>query len=358
MWDQKNPKKSFYLYNRNYSVKTHKIIEDDDLEQENSEELSNLIILPYDIKQQSNDFSPNKHLNKEINTSRKASIEEGGLAAKNDGIKNSIVIHKSEMKLYSNDFYCVKNHKDSICSMNTYKYNKNTNNYNSNLDLSVSKCLNNEELVSNYNNTNEDDQSYSSCDFLAVRKNKNFNSFHENSKIIHEFNTHLEKEDSNSSKNEKIVCSDRHNDTFYENCRESFKKLSKFKEDPNPDATINLSSPIKAALMSKKNYQAEKIPDKTFDNLNNKFHYKYKNEVSNANLLNSLNNGFTLNQSIIHPENKDKVNVIIEESNQTGTSFEKDVSIKSIVKSKFLNIIFSFSETWNFFIINHLHLNF
>ena len=156
--DKQENKKCLYLYNRNYTVKSHQIIEDDDLSQEKSEELSNLIILPYDTKLKGSTFI-NSSYNKFNSTfsSKGNSKEIENLTNQND----SIMIHKSEMRFFSElnktKIQCLKDHKNSIC----------TNNSNNNKEIIEERPYlpENDDLISNFSDEDIESKSNNSIGF-------------------------------------------------------------------------------------------------------------------------------------------------------------------------------------------------
>lgn len=256
---QQNSKNPFYLYNRNYSVKTHQLIEeDDDFDEENYEELSSLIILPFVRKNSKESFQQYSSVD---NYSRKKSLNETQLSAK-DVLRKSIVIHKSDKQYYSSDIICSKDHKDSICSVSYPAKNYHNKSRQIFPKVNVIDISNNnissDDLVSNYTEscseslTNPNDRQAE----IANNRNKFIKSLNTNSKVIYEFGTNSENGQISQEKNEDKFYSDRavSNQSPYQlNPNENMKKrkcsdISVFKKsnksqkhDDNPK--MNLEKP-------------------------------------------------------------------------------------------------------------------
>lgn len=282
--DQQNPKRSFYLYNRNYTVKTHQIIEDEDLVEENPEEFSNLIILPYNNKKikGASTTSIIHH-----NSFKKVSDDIN--SPQTNAVKTSIVIHKSDMKLYSNKVLCIKNHIDSVCSINPQSPN---------FDINITK-YENDELISNY--TNEDDIESNCSNYLNSKKHRNTKSFHDNSKIIHEFNSNFERDDLPHFKNDRINIynQDRQN-LFYKNSRKSLKKYTGFCDDTALNSTFKVVNSHLVCEEDKKDTIGINENTKNSDKNQSEYdQYEFKNLEINKDILNQNENGNSLNYDII-----------------------------------------------------------
>ncbi len=200
------------------------------------------------------------------------------------------------MKLYSNKFLYEKNHKNSISSNRTPMQN---------IDINISKP-DYDELLSDHSNYTSS-ESDSSTVKPKSNKNRNNRSFHEHSKIIHDFNSNLEKEDKSiileiEKINENTNYEQNH---FFENSKKSFSKYQdifnatvmnvssvnnkndkkSFVDSKNMNEKIFESSERKIEE-SKKNQKENKINDRIIDEKDNNV-YK-SNKESNDKSINKM----------------------------------------------------------------------
>lgn len=158
---------------------------------------------------------------------------------------------------------CVKNHKDSICSLNAPNYN---------LDISIAQN-DKDDLVSNYTNNEDDFESNSSNNnnniYLDSNKHRNTKSFHDNSKIIREFSSNFERGESQNFKCEKNYTNstDKH-DAFYENCKKSFKRLGGLYQNRSFDTSLKINKSTKTSEVDQNNRTSGGNEDESFNNKN------------------------------------------------------------------------------------------
>lgn len=118
---------------------------------------------------------------------------------------------------------CLKDHKNSICSNNT--------NQNKEIIEERPYLPENEDLISNFSDEDIESKSNNSLSSKSA-KNRNTKSFYQNSRIIHEFSSHLEQEESDLLKNtnEKLLNNVKSN--FYDgNIKKSFKNCNNYYDD-------------------------------------------------------------------------------------------------------------------------------